>query len=248
MMPRWKASLIHLFISATIAAMVTALMLLLWYRPPFFSALGGYHVLLILLGVDVTLGPLITLIIFNQKKSRRALIFDFVVIAFLQISALTYGMNVVFKGRPVFVVFSKDSFDLVTANMLSIVDLAKSKPEYHYLPLTGPIYVYSEMPADITERNEVVWSSLSGKDLPQFPQYYQPYAEHLSAVARAAKPIAILKKLNPDHITEINKTISATGQTEEKLGFLPLRARYEDIAVVIDKSGNVLTTINIRPW
>jgi hypothetical protein len=77
MMSRWKASSIHLALSATIAVSVLALMLLLWYAPPFFSALGGYHLLLILLGVDVSLGPLITLIIFNPKKDRKALTFDF---------------------------------------------------------------------------------------------------------------------------------------------------------------------------
>jgi len=247
-MSRWKASLIHLSLSATIAASVIAMMLLLWYRPPFFSALGGYHVLLILLGVDVTIGPLITLIIFDLKKTRRALLFDFSVIAFLQITALAYGMSVVFEGRPVFIVFSRDSFDLVTANMLNDADLAKTKPEFQSLPKTGPIYVYSEMPSNIAERNEVVLSGLSGKDLPQFPQYYQPYAEHMLTVAQAAKPVEQLKKRNPDKSSVIGEAISRTGLAEKELGYLPIRAKYEDITALVDKKGEVLATIKIRPW
>lgn len=249
-MSRWKASFIHLSLSVAIAAAVLALMLLLWYAPPFFSAAGGHQVLLILLGVDVTLGPLITLIIFNTKKSRKALVFDFSVIALLQVAALLYGLNVMFQARPVFVVFSKDSFDLVTANMLSNEDIAQAKhPVYRSLPLTGPVYVYSEMPADIKERNEVVLSALSGKDLPQFPQYYQPYAEHMSAAGRAARPIAALKKLNPDRTAEIDYAIGATGIKETELGFLPLRAKHEDIAVIVrTRDGKVLTTLPIRPW
>jgi len=223
-------------------------MLLLWYRPPFFSALGGYHVLLILLGVDVTIGPLITLIIFDLKKTRRALIFDFSVIAFLQITALAYGMNVVFEGRPVFVVFSRDSFDLVTANMLNDADLAEARPEFRSLPKTGPIYVYSEMPTNIVERNEVVLSALSGKDLPQFPQYYQPYVEHMLTVAQAAKPVGQLKKRNPDKSTVIDDAISQTGHTEKELGYLPIRAKYENITALVDKKGAVLATIKISPW
>ena len=136
---RQKAFSIHLIISATIAASVIALTLLLWYKPPFFSALGGKHILLILLGVDVTLGPLITLIIFNPMKSRKALTFDLSVIAVLQSAALIYGMSVLFHARPVFVVFSEGSFDLITANMLSKQDIVQAKyPEYRSLPLRKP--------------------------------------------------------------------------------------------------------------
>jgi hypothetical protein len=249
-MSRLKAFSIHLTISASIAASVTALMLLLWYASPFFSALGGKHVLLILLGVDVTLGPLFTLIIFNPLKSRKALTFDLSVIAILQSAALIYGMSVVFHARPVFVVFSKDSFDLVTANMLSKEDIAKAKnPNYRSLPLTGPIFVYSEMPTVIKESNEVVWGAFSGKDLPQFPQYYMPYSEHMSAAGLAAKPMAELEKLNPERSTDIENLIHASGRAGSDVGFLPLRAKYHDQAVLVGKSdGKILALLEVNPW
>jgi hypothetical protein len=249
-MTRWKASLIHLSISAMIAVAVVALTLLVWYTPPFFSAVGGRHILLILLGVDVTLGPLITLIIFNTKKRRQTLIFDFSVIALLQAMALIYGVNVMFQARPVYVVFSRDSFDLVTANMLNESDIAKAKnPDYRSLPLTGPVYVYTEMPTDINERNELIFNAAAGKDLYQFPQYYQPYAAHKLAAARAAKQITDLKKLNPNRIAEIDNAVRATGHSETELGFLPLRAKDQDIAVVVESNdGKVLATISVSPW
>jgi hypothetical protein len=247
---RRKAFLIHLTISVAIAASVIALMLLLWYKPPFFSALGGKHILLILLGVDVTVGPLITLIIFNPLKSRKALTFDLSVIAALQAAALIYGMSVVFQARPVFVVFSKGSFDLITANMLTKKDIAQAKyPGYRSLPLTGPIYVYSEMPDDIKERNDLVFSAMSGKDLPQFPQYYMPYNEHGAVEGRAAKPIAELKKLNPRLVAEIDRSVHASGRGESDVGFVPLRAKYQDQAVLLGKSdGKVLALLEVNPW
>jgi len=249
-MSRWKASLIHLTISASIATMMLALMLLVWYPHPIFAAVGGQQVLLILLGVDVTLGPFITLLIFNTEKSRKALAFDISVIAILQASALIYGMSVVFYARPVYVVFSKDSFDVVTANMLSKEDIAKAKyPDYRSLPLTGPVYVYSEMPTDIKERNEVVLGAFSGKDLPQFPQYYMPYAKHMAAAGQAAKPLAELRKFNPDRITEIDEAIHSCGRNEADLGFLPLRAKYRSLVVLVGKSdGKVLTILRLHPW
>jgi len=249
-MSRWKASLTHLSISAFIATAVLALMLLVWYPYPLFEAVGGRQVLLILLGVDVTLGPFVTLLIFNTKKSRRALTFDLSVIALLQLTALIYGMSVVFHARPVYVVFSKNSFDLVTANMLSNEDIARAgNPTYRSLPLTGPVYVYSEIPTGIKDRNEVTLSAFMGKDLAQFPQYYKPYADHKAAAALAARPIAALRRINPDHSPEIDDAVRESGLPEAGLGFLPLRAKYQDQAVLVQKNdGKVIQVLPIYPW
>jgi len=249
-MSRWKASLIHLSISAVFATAVLALMLLVWYPYPLFAAVGGQQVLLILLGVDMTLGPLITLIIFNSKKSRKALSFDLSVIATLQVAALIYGMTVVAHARPVYLVFSKDSFDLVTANMLSDEDIAKSRhPDYRTLPLTGPVFVYSEMPTDIKERNEVALSAISGKDLPQFPQHYQPFAGHKAVAGRTAKPLTELRDLNPDRTAEIDRAVRNSGRTETDVGFVPLRAKHQNQIVLLGKSdGEILAVLRMRPW
>jgi hypothetical protein len=249
-MSRLKAFFIHLSISAFIAVSVVAIMLLLWYAPPFFSALGGKNVLMVLVGVDVTLGPLFTLIIFNPGKTRKALTFDLSVIAILQAAALIYGLSVVFEARPVFAVFSRDSFDLITANMLSKEDIAKAKyPDYRSLSLTGPIYVYSELPSDIKERNELVSSMLAGKDLPQFPQYYTPYSEHGPVAGRSAKPIEELKKLNPESSKKIESLIRASGHADSDVGYLPLHARFHDQAVLVEKSdGKILGQLDVNPW
>lgn len=248
-MSRWKASAIHLSISITIALIALTLMLLLWYAPPFFSSAGGRQVLLIMLGVDVTLGPLLTLIIFNNKKSRRALLFDFAVIGILQLSALVYGTNVMFHGRPVFVVFVKDSFDMVLANQLSDEDIVKAKPEYRSLPVAGPVYVYSRLPDDLQQRNEVVWSAFSGKDLPFLPQYYQPYAGHEIEAGQTAKPIAELRRLNPQQVAEIDGELAHNGWVESDIGFVPLRSKFEDMAVVVNKrDGKILKMLKVQPW
>lgn len=249
-MSRWKASLIHLSLSISIAAIVLTLMLLLWFAPPFFSAAGGHDVLLIMLAVDVTLGPFITLIIFDLKKSRRALLFDFSVIAMLQISALVYGLTVMFHARPVYVVFSKGSFDLVTENMLDNRDLAKVRyPQFGSPPFSGQVYAYTEMPTDPREINEVVMTAFSGKDLPQYPQYYKPLTEHAQAVAAAAKPIQQLRNLNPGKTAEIDSAIHAARQSEQDLGFVPLRAKFEDLAVIVSRrDGKIQTILALQPW
>jgi len=250
-MSRWKASFIHLTISAAIALVVLALMLLVWYPYPLFAAVGGQQILMILLGVDVTLGPLTTLTIFNLKnKSLRALKFDLSVIAALQITALIYGMSVVYQARPVFMVFSKDSFDLVTANMLDRDDLEKTlNPKFNSLPTTGPVYAYTEMPTVTEDRNTVVMSALSGKDLGQFPQYYKPFHEHTKQTRLAAKPLADLKALNPGKVNEIDSIIWESGLSETMIGYLPLRAKLEHMTVLVNKgSGLPIGIKRLNPW
>jgi hypothetical protein len=249
MMTRWKAFTIHLTISATIAVGVSALMLMLWYTSIFFAAAGGRTLLILLLGVDVIIGPLITLIIFNAKKSRKMLIFDFSVIAILQIAALIYGMSVMFQSRPVYVAFTKDSFSLVTANEIDRTDLdLSSNPAFKSLPLTGPVFVYAEMPGNASEKKEVEYYMVFGKGLHLYPQYFKPYAEFSHLAGQAAKPVSALKELNGDRITEINQLIESSGRAEAELGFLPLQAKEMSWTVILDKSnGKVLKVLQMNP-
>jgi hypothetical protein len=250
MMTRWKAFSIHLTISAAIAVGVAVLMLWLWYTPAFFSAAGGQTLLLLLLGIDVTLGPLITLVIFNSKKSRKALTFDFSVIAMLQVAALLYGMNVMFQSRPVFVAYLTDSFALATADQISAADLAKSKyPDFQSLPLTGPVYVHAEMPTNANEKGDVELGTALGKGLQCFPQHYRPYSEHMKMAGQAAKPLAELKKLNEDRSTDIDKAVQSSGRSEADLGFLPLSGVDTNLAVLLGKSdGKIIEILQLRPF
>src|SRR5262249_31768987 len=87
---RWQAAPIHLLISAAIATAVVSSMLLLWYPRPFFAAAGGATLLVLLIGVDVVLGPLLTLVVYDPRKKTLAL--DLAIIAALQLAALAYGV------------------------------------------------------------------------------------------------------------------------------------------------------------
>src|SRR5260221_1526349 len=122
--PRWQASGLHLLISVAIAAAVLALMLSLWYSGPLFEAAGGNDLLFILVGVDVVIGPLITLVIFRSGK--RGLKFDLAAIAVLQMGALVYGMHLVYLARPAFILFVADQFQLASAVQLDPDELAQA--------------------------------------------------------------------------------------------------------------------------
>src|SRR4030095_3232307 len=96
---RFKAFAIHLAVSVLIAAIVLTLIIVIWYPPPYFDAMGGDVLLRLLIGVDVTLGPLVTLIIFDPAKPKLEL--DLATIVVLQLAALAYGGYVMFEARPV---------------------------------------------------------------------------------------------------------------------------------------------------
>jgi hypothetical protein len=131
---RWQAAPIHLLISAVIATLVVGTMLLVWYPQPYFLAAGGITLVLLLVGVDVVLGPLLTLIVFDPKK--KSLKIDLAIIAALQLAALAYGGWTMFSARPVYVAFAGDRFHLVAANEISPADLDKAAMEYRSLPLS----------------------------------------------------------------------------------------------------------------
>lgn len=232
---RWQAAAIHLTISALIAATVVTVMLALWYPQPYFDAMGGMGLLKILVGVDVTIGPLLTLIIFDRRK--KGLRFDLSVIALLQIVALVYGVWIMFETRPVYSVFVKDRFEVVPADQLDPADLAEGPPEYRSLSLTGPRVVGVRFPdkSNVEEWNKFVFSAVGGKDAQNFPKYYVPYAEVVTEVLAKAKPLSTLVKDHPERDAAVRAIVAKSGQAEDRLGYVPLMGREGAKTAVIDR-------------
>jgi hypothetical protein len=236
---RWRASGIHLLISAALAVITLALMLLVWYPRPLFEAAGGSGLLFILIGVDVIIGPLITLIIF--KSGKRGLRFDLCVIAVLQLGALLYGSHIMFVARPVFIALVKGQFEVVSAVEIPPSELAEAKrPEFRSLPLAGPVLVYSEL--DERERQEVIMSVLSGgPDVQHRPKYYVPYAERTKQALAQANPLDLARKTWPLTAQSIDRYLAASGRPAAEVVYLPGRAAYGWIAALLDaKTGEVL--------
>jgi hypothetical protein len=244
---RWQAASIHLAASAVIAAGVVATMLLLWYPRPYFHAAGGLTLLLLLIGVDVVVGPLLTLIVFDPRKKH--LVFDLAVIAMLQFGALAYGVMIMFNARPVYVAFAGDRFELVEANAIDPANLAKASPAFRELPLTGPKIVGSRLPANPRELDDLRMATLFGVSIGTFPQHFVPYASQSRQVVAQAEPLAKLRGKHPEGAAEIDRVVGASGKTEAELRYLPLQARLGDMAVIVDgTSGAVQGVAAVDPW
>lgn len=245
--PRWKAAGIHLCFSMLVAISVSFVVVAFWYPEPLLHASGGIKLLSILLLVDVVIGPLLTFIVFDTSK--KTLKFDLLVIALLQISALSYGVYVVMNARPVFMVFYKDRFDVVSAADLRQEDLRKVKAGFR-IPNSGPKFVSARMPDDPVEREDILISSVNGgKDLYHMPQHYIPYDTVATEAIAAAKSIDELMRRNSDKTEPIKNIFSSRELDITQYAYLPLRARHEDMAVIVSKkNGAILGVFRFSPW
>jgi len=245
---RWKASAFHFAISVAIGISVVALMLILWYPQPYFAAMGGETLILLLIGVDVVIGPLITLIVFDPRK--KSLRFDLGVIAVLQLAALAYGCHVMFEARPVYTVFVVDRFEVISANAVDADSLAKASDEFRSLPLTGPRIIAARQPDDAKRKAEIVMSAMNGgADLANLADLYVPYAQFRQDAGRNAKPLADLAKRQSQDAALIRAFVAASGRAENTLGYVPMKARNQDMSVIVEtRSGDVAGILPVYPW
>ena len=84
-MNRFQVSGIHLSISLVIATLVGCLIYFVWYPHPYFQVAGGSNLMLLIMGVDMVIAPLLTCVVY--KAGKKGLGFDLACIAILQTAA-----------------------------------------------------------------------------------------------------------------------------------------------------------------
>lgn len=245
-MSRWQAAGIHVGITVVVAILVGTLLFGIWYPPPYFGAGGADHLMLVLVSVDLTIGPLLTLIVF--KSGKWGMKFDLCVIALLQVAALGYGLSVMAKSRPIFLVGNIDRFVLVPSNAIQDADLAKGRAEaYRTRSWTGARLVGATI-ADEAARQKLISAALAGLDIENFPQYYVPYGDVTKELLPHAKPLDSLRS-RPGAARMIDDWLARSGRSPASVVWLPVVSRNYDLSMLIDsKTGEPLKAITIDPW
>ncbi|HVO45082.1 MAG TPA: hypothetical protein VMT29_01990 [Steroidobacteraceae bacterium] len=190
---RLKAFGLHLLGSACVLALVLGALYLGWYRWPGWYLTGVLHVTAILAGVDVTLGPLFTLLIANPNKPRRELARDIAVIVALQVVALAYGSATLWRGRPLYYTFSSDRLEIVQASEIPPEEIAlalKQNPDFAPHWYSRPRWVWAPLPDDPAEQSRIMAGAVSGEgpDVIQMPRYFKPWAAGHAALRQQLKP------------------------------------------------------------
>ena len=135
---RLKAFGLHLLGSCVVLTLVLGTLYFGWYRWPGWFLADALPVVMVLAGVDLALGPLLTFVIAQEAKPRRALARDVAIIVAVQLCALVYGAVSLWHGRPLYYAFSEDVLQLVQAYDIGEQEWAFGPPAepLHWL-LTG---------------------------------------------------------------------------------------------------------------
>ncbi|MFM2450231.1 MAG: hypothetical protein RIS44_2681 [Pseudomonadota bacterium] len=238
---RARAAGIHLLISAAVAALAAALVFGVWYPGIYRVLAGGRDLFLLIMAVDVVLGPLLTFAVFSVKKGWPHLRRDLAIIGLIQLAALVYGLYTVYGARPVATVFEVDRFKVVTAAQVHLPELPKAPAGYQTLPLSGPWLLGSRKPSGGGESNDALFMAIeNGIDRAQRPLFWTSYADSIPEVLARARPVALLLEKRPELAADVRRALQDLKLSEAEAKFLPIMGRGGDWVVLIDPKGQLV--------
>jgi hypothetical protein len=231
---RVRAAGIHFGISLSIAGIAALLVFWLWYPYPYRELSGGRELFLIVIAVDVVLGPLLTFIIFNRAKPWAELRRDLAVVGILQLAGLGYGLWTVAVARPVHLVFEIDRFRVVHAVDVPEELMDRVPKNIHAMPWRGPTLLSVRPFKDEKEGFDATMVALRGIALSARPDLWQPYEAAKAEVLKVAKPVAQLKSRFTGQASEIDRVANASGQVPDTLLYVPMVGRKSFWTVFVD--------------
>lgn len=239
---RLKAFGYHLGISVLIALVSLYIIFMVWHPAPLATAVGVTHIFVMMLAIDVVLGPLLTLII--AKKDKKSLKFDLTVIIVLQLAAFVYGIYNIAISRPVYIVFDTSRFEVVQANEIPKESLDEAESSYGTLGWGVPKYVAVRAVANAEERSERLFSELETGVAPsKQPNLYEPLDNQWAIMAAKAHDLTELSKNNSTQSVD-----SVMIDYPAATGWLPLVAYEQDMVVLIDITHQqVIDIVDLRP-
>lgn len=245
---RLRAAMIHLLLSALISGVLSVSLVLLLYPMPYFHAAGGKSILLVILLVDIVLGPLLTFLVFDRRKAslRR----DLATIGAVQIIALAYGLYATAMSRPVFQTFVRDRFELVSAAEIDPQELQKALPQFRRFAWGAPQLAAARQPDDPKERELMMFSAAYGIDARHLLRHYVDYSQLREQVIAKSRPISELDRYNdPARVAAVLAAELPEHGGADQLRYLPLTAKREDLSAIIDRdSARVIAVVRLKPW
>ena len=246
MLERKTTILLHLTLTAIVAAVVVAVIFVLWYPAPYFAVSGVRDVLLMLLGVHLVVGPLLTLYLY--KPGKKGLWFDMVCVVVMQVAALGYGGLVIYEQRPLFVVFSVDRFAV-----LPEADLVHDGSPIAACADTtrAPCLAVAVRPEDTELRNTLLVRSLEqGIELEQQPEFWQPLSAQREAVLDKAQRLEALAQKSAAAAQGVSLVLTDSGRNADSLRWVPVvNKRLQSFALVIDAASAVpVDVVAVDPW
>lgn len=235
-----KAFLVHLMLSIGLLAIILLMIYFIWYPYPLLKAVGGEHIFLLLVVIDVVLGPILTFIVY--KKHKKTLKFDLAVIGLIQVAALIYGVQSLLLAKPSWIVFNQNKFELVQYNQIIVKDIQDS--QFTAKLWSKPDFVAVKLSSHVGERSEqILQEVLTGVSLAQQPENYVSLASKNRQLISEAKALTELSNFN--NVSKVKRILSK--YTAATL-WLPLKTNGLDMVVLLNNDGNVVEIVDLRPW
>lgn len=223
MSKRLKFFLAHLFCSISIALLLLIWVFKIWYPYPLAAALGVESIIILLLIVDIIIGPILCFIVYKEEK--KTLKFDLMVIILFQIAAFLFGVYNLSEGRPVWIVYNQGNMDLVQRVEIIADDLDKALPEFQKIPTFGP-EIAAIKTKDFNAPNDEKAKSIS---FVQQPEKYILIDQEAVNIKRNVRAISDLYKSN-----EKEKVDNLLLKYPNAQGWLPLRATTKNMVVLLN--------------
>jgi len=246
---RLKASGVHLGASVVVAALAALLVFGVWYPYPYRELSGGRDLFMLVVAVDVIIGPLITLAVFNRSKPWGELRRDLATVAVLQLSALGYGVWSVAVARPVHLVFEIDRFRVVHAVDVPEELMGRRPPTVQALPWSGPTLLAVRPFRNATESYEATTAALGGVYIGARPDLWEPYVAAKVRVLQAARPVGELKARLGTRAAEIDVALKSAGRSADSVAYLPVVGRRAFWTAFLDPvSADIISFLPLDPF
>lgn len=243
MSKRIKFFIGHLSISLILALLVIGLVFFVWYPAPLAKAVGVTHIFLMMLVIDVILGPLLGFLVY--KEGKKTLKMDLSIIVLIQVLALGYGVYSIAEGRPVWLVYAIDRFELIKKNELVDINTQDTLAKYKETPWFQPRYAAIKLETDNDKRSQKMFEEVfGGISLAQRSENYVPLSSVSVQIRERTRQLGLLKEYND--IQQVQKILH---KYPEATGYVPLKANAVDMTVLINKEkGEVVKIVDLRPW
>jgi len=234
-----KATAVHLSLSLVIFVYLAYQIIYVWYPEPYFSFDGGLEGIRLVAAVDLVLGPLITFLIFDLGKSRRAIIFDLVIIITIQFVALAYGVQATYSQRPIAIVLIDDFlFSTIEENYrgkLASTDNLKQFSDEH------PPIIFSDLPMNREGLAEVNRIKLEEKVLEHAQlQLYRGRSELKEALRK--RQVQFVGKLERNEQRDrFDIWLELNQRSAEEVLIAQFSGRFGNVWLVFDSEGNYLS-------
>ena len=230
--PRVTAFLVHLAISFVIFLLLAYLIIFHWYPLPYFHTDGGWRGIRIIAGVDLVLGPLLTLIVF--KPGKPGLKFDLTMIALAQAAALTWGIWVTYTGRPIALVYTVNYLTPVSVKLYNEIEFPLKK--FALYGNKTPVPVYADLPHDPVQFHKYLKESVSsGTALFLFTDLYKKFdSESMRIVKQNSDKLLNYLKADPEGAQLLNEFSQDHGENNHGYLYIPLHSRQQRLVLVLD--------------